>query len=97
MICTDAGYFYQCVVQGLDSEHRSLVLSLLDRLVHRCSGWMSLLFISHHDDETLDGVSHVLDLKRGRVVFQGRREEYEARHRKHAGHHHHHEHHRKPF
>ena len=60
--------------QGLDSAHRTLVLSLLSRIVQTASSWMSLLYITHHDDEALpDVTTHVLELDKGQVAFAGRR------------------------
>jgi ABC-type molybdenum transport system ATPase subunit/photorepair protein PhrA len=59
------------VCQGLDSRHRALVLSLLDAIGRAAGGWLSMLYITHHADESLSAITHVLELEKGRVTFQG--------------------------
>lgn len=83
--------------QGLDSQHRALIMSLLTTIAKSASSWLTLLYISHHEDEALPEVtSHVLELERGRVSFAGtseqwneltlkRRKEHEAGGRKKGG------------
>ena len=77
--------------QGLDSQHRTLVLALLENIAKAASSWLTVLYVSHHEDEALDKVTtHVLELEKGRVAFvgsgdawkkveEGRRKEREAR------------------
>jgi molybdate transport system ATP-binding protein len=77
--------------QGLDSQHRRLVLSLLESIAQAASSWLTVLYVSHHEDEALAKVTtHVLELEKGRVAFvgsdnewekveEGRRKEREAR------------------
>lgn len=65
------------VCQGLDAKRRELVLSLLDAIGRTAGGgWLSMLYISHHADEALPAVTHVLELEKGRVAFQGTAEDY---------------------
>ena len=66
------------VCQGLDSRHRALVLSLLDTIGRTAGGWLSMLYVTHHADEALPAVTHVLELEKGRVVFKGTAAEYVA-------------------
>lgn len=64
------------VCQGLDSRHRALVLSLLDTIGRTAGGWLAMLYITHHPDEALPAVTHVLELEKGRVAFQGTAADY---------------------
>lgn len=49
--------------QGLDDQQAKMVVQLLER-IHRETG-MTLLFISHYDDEVPPCVKHVLELNKG--------------------------------
>lgn len=66
--------------QGLDAENRSVVISLLDKIVRSAGQWVTLLHVSHHEDELVPSSTHVLEVKKGQVVFCGAREEYEKSH-----------------
>lgn len=66
------------VCQGLDSRHRALVLSLLNTIGRTAGGWLSMLYVTHHADEALPAVTHVLELEKGRVAFKGTAAEYAA-------------------
>lgn len=66
------------VCQGLDASHRARVLSLLDAIGRAAGGWLSMLYITHHADEALPCVTHVIELEKGRVAYQGTSLEYEA-------------------
>lgn len=67
------------VCQGLDSRHRALVLSLLDTIGRTAGGgWLSMLYVTHHEDEALPCVTHVLELEKGRAAFKGTAAEYAA-------------------
>lgn len=67
------------VCQGLDSKNRARVLSLLDAIGRTAGGgWLSLLFVTHHEDEALPAFTHVLELDKGRVAFQGTANDYAA-------------------
>jgi ABC-type molybdenum transport system ATPase subunit/photorepair protein PhrA len=61
--------------QGLDAEHRALVLEVLDR-VARAASWASLIQVTHHDDEVLPACDHVLEIVKGRVTYCGARERF---------------------
>ncbi len=55
--------------QGLDRGHRQAVLSAVDHLVQRAGA--SLIFVTHHPDEMPQCITHVLELKAGRIVTTG--------------------------
>ena len=56
--------------QGMDSQHRRVVLSLLESIAPAASSWLTVLYVSHHDDDALAKVTtHVLELEKGRVAF----------------------------
>ncbi|GAB4341489.1 MAG: hypothetical protein Kow0099_18260 [Candidatus Abyssubacteria bacterium] len=59
--------------QGLDPENRDIVLRTLD-LIGR-QGGSNLICVTHHLDEIPDSITHVLMLRNGRVVRNGRRSE----------------------
>jgi molybdate transport system ATP-binding protein len=63
---------------GLDAESRSLLRELLSGLAR--SG-LSLILVTHHQEEILPGVTHLLLLRDCRVVAQGRADEVLAAHR----------------
>jgi ABC-type molybdenum transport system ATPase subunit/photorepair protein PhrA len=60
--------------QGLDAHNRARVLGLLQRLGE--SGACSLVYITHHPEETLPCISHVLHLRDGAAMYIGEREQY---------------------
>jgi len=57
--------------QGLDPENRRLVLEAVD-VVGRRSGSV-LIYVTHHLDEIPESTTHVLRLRKGRVVGKGER------------------------
>jgi molybdate transport system ATP-binding protein len=57
--------------QGLDREGRGRVLAAIDDVAR--SGRTTLLYVSHHEDELPASISHVLELRAGRVVRSGPR------------------------
>ena len=62
-------------MQGLDSHNRRRVLGLIE-LICRATD-VSLVYITHHMEELLPCVTHVLHLREGRDVFQGELAGYE--------------------
>lgn len=61
--------------QGLDQIHRRRVLALVERIMQATD--MNLVYITHHMEEVLPSVTHVLHLRAGRNVYKGRRDEYD--------------------
>ena len=61
--------------QGLDLLSRSRVLSLVDRVC--TSTDTTLIYITHHYEEVMPCISHVMHLRGGNVVFSGERAAYE--------------------
>ena len=57
--------------QGLDAEARARVLAAVDGAVG--AGRTTLLYVTHQTDEVPGSISHVLELKAGRVVRSGPR------------------------
>ncbi len=57
--------------QGLDAEARTRVLAAVDGAVG--AGRTALLYVTHQADEIPSSISHVLELKAGRVVRRGTR------------------------
>ena len=57
--------------QGLDALHRQRVLDVLDVLCRRST--VTVICVTHHEDEIPAGVSHLLVLERGAVRRQGPR------------------------
>ena len=55
--------------QGLDIVNRQMVLALVERICRATD--ISLVYITHHLEELLPSVSHVLHLKDKRAAFQG--------------------------
>lgn len=49
--------------QGLDSRHRRHILTLLDRLCRQTP--VSMIFVTHHEDEMPKAITHVLRLSNG--------------------------------
>lgn len=58
--------------QGLDAAHRHAVLEAVDRWVAQTRA--GLIFVTHHAREMPAGITHVLELKAGRIVRAGRRD-----------------------
>ena len=57
--------------QGLDAEARARVLAAVDAVVG--AGRTTVLYVTHQTDEIPGSISHVLELKAGRVVRSGPR------------------------
>lgn len=57
--------------QGLDVLNRACVLGLIDAICKTTN--MSLLYITHHEEELIDGIDKVLRLEQGQVVQCGAR------------------------
>ena len=64
------------VCQGLDAANRQRVLGLL-QAVGAASG-CSLVYITHHPDEWLPCLTHVLQLHEGASTYAGPRSNYDA-------------------
>jgi molybdate transport system ATP-binding protein len=62
--------------QGLDQIHRRRVLALVERIMQATD--MNLVYITHHMEEVLPSVTHVLHLREGRDVYNGNRDEYNS-------------------
>ena len=61
--------------QGLDLLNRRRVLGLVERLCQSTD--MSLVYISHHMEEVIPSVTHVLHLVGGKAVYNGKRNDYD--------------------
>ena len=61
--------------QGLDLKQRHQVLMVVERICKSTD--MSLIYITHHFEELLPSVCHVLHLKDRHDVFNGRIEDYD--------------------
>jgi iron complex transport system ATP-binding protein len=59
---------------GLDPAARASFLNSMDRLVYKRNG-PQLALVTHHIEEITPSISHVIVLKNGRVVTQGRKED----------------------
>lgn len=57
---------------GLDILNRRRILNIIERIGKTRT---NLLYVTNHKDEILDCITHVLRLKRGKVLSQGRKEE----------------------
>ncbi|CAB9520658.1 Putative molybdenum transport ATP-binding protein ModF [Seminavis robusta] len=66
--------------QGLDAIKRKRVLQLVERIISSTqeSNDIQLIYITHHPEEVMPSISHVLHLAKGQDVFQGSRDEYDA-------------------
>jgi len=58
---------------GLDLATREIVLRTLTEEIHRHPGTPQIL-VTHHPEEIVPGITHVLLLRAGEVIAQGRRE-----------------------
>ena len=68
--------FYLINALGLDLSNRRLVLGIMERICQATrftnnSRNMSLIYVTHHFDELIPSISHVLHLKDGRSVYNG--------------------------
>jgi ABC-type molybdenum transport system ATPase subunit/photorepair protein PhrA len=54
-------------LQGLDLRNRRLVLGLVERLCRATD--VSLIYVTHHLEELVPSISHVLHLQKGRSIF----------------------------
>jgi ABC-type molybdenum transport system ATPase subunit/photorepair protein PhrA len=57
---------------GLDIPNRLRILSLLENVGRTRT---QILYVTNHREEILDCISHVLQLEKGKVVRQGKKEE----------------------
>jgi molybdate transport system ATP-binding protein len=55
---------------GLDPESRAALLAALERL---CRAGRQLVLVTHHQEDLVPSITHVLALDRGRAVYQGPR------------------------
>ena len=62
-------------MQGLDTTNRSRVLKLVESVCR--AGGTTLVYITHHYEEVLPSVTHVMHLSGGDAVFVGPRAAYE--------------------
>ena len=60
--------------QGLDLMGRRRLLGLVERICQATN--LSLVYITHHLEELIPSVSHVIHLAGGQDVYQGTREDY---------------------
>jgi ABC-type molybdenum transport system ATPase subunit/photorepair protein PhrA len=56
-------------MQGLDAVNRHRVMGLLDRIC--CTTDVSLLYVSHHHEDLIPSLTHVLHLEAGRAEHKG--------------------------
>jgi molybdate transport system ATP-binding protein len=56
--------------QGLDGIHRHRTLTAVEQVVAHSQA--ALIYVTHHSEEIPPCVTHLLRLRQGRVVFQGR-------------------------
>lgn len=61
-------------LQGLDAMNRCRVLGLIERICEATD--VSLVYVTHHYEEVIPSVSHVLHLVDGRMAYTGVRENY---------------------
>ena len=61
--------------QGLDLINRRRVLGLVERLCQATD--MNLVYITHHPEEWIPSISHVLHLVNGKAVYNGERSHYD--------------------
>jgi molybdate transport system ATP-binding protein len=60
--------------QGLDAHHRTLLLNLVNRLCETTP--LTLIYSTHHPEEVMPSVDHVLHLVQGRAAYMGSRSDY---------------------
>lgn len=63
--------------QGLDLVKRKRILGVVERICQATD--LSLIYITHHPEEVLPSVSHVLHLAKGQEVYQGLRKDYDPK------------------
>jgi molybdate transport system ATP-binding protein len=61
---------------GLDPESRASVLDTVQRL---CEAGTHLVLVTHHEEDLVPAIDHVLELAGGRAVYQGPRAGWRAR------------------
>ena len=59
--------------QGLDVDHRTHILELLEQLCRKTA--VSMIYVTHHFDEMPAAISHVLQLEQGRIQQIGTRKD----------------------
>jgi ABC-type molybdenum transport system ATPase subunit/photorepair protein PhrA len=62
------------ITQNLDSLNRNHVLQLIERVCQATN--VSLIYITHHNEELLPSVTQVLHLSKGQAVYYGSRDQY---------------------
>jgi ABC-type molybdenum transport system ATPase subunit/photorepair protein PhrA len=62
-------------LQGLDLFHRRRVLGLIESICRSTD--VSLIYVTHHLEELIPSVSHVLHLDEGKSVYNGEIEPYD--------------------
>jgi molybdate transport system ATP-binding protein len=62
-------------LQGLDLFHRRRVLGIVERICRSTD--VSLIYVTHHLEEIIPSVTHVLHLKEGKSVYKGEIEAYD--------------------
>jgi molybdate transport system ATP-binding protein len=62
---------------GLDIPNRKRILEILERIGKTRT---NLLYVTNHKDEILDCVTHVMQIHKGRVLNQGKKEEVLQKH-----------------
>ncbi|WP_425411454.1 ATP-binding cassette domain-containing protein [Maridesulfovibrio zosterae] len=58
---------------GVDEESRKEIYALLELLA---AAGVSMVYVTHHREELIPSISHVLELTDGRVSFRGSKEDY---------------------
>lgn len=58
---------------GVDEESRREIFNLLESLA---TAGVSMVYVTHHREELIPSISHVLELDSGRVSFKGKKEDY---------------------
>ena len=61
---------------GLDPESRAALLAAIQSL---CEGGTQVVLVTHHEEDLLPAIGYVLELARGRAVYQGPRSGWRAR------------------
>lgn len=64
------------ITQGLDIVNRSRVLGLVDLICQATD--VTLIYITHHMEELLPSITHVLHIANGEPIFVGSRQDYDA-------------------
>lgn len=62
--------------QALDWVNRRRVLALLERICQATEDRLSLVYITHYQEEWIPSISHVLHLDQGHAVFQGVKKDF---------------------